>query len=228
MRSRGAWSDRWLVGAAAAIVFRASPAVAGAPGERKDISPVPSDTEGVAAIVVGSDEAPVAMGEIPHEPAAIRPGSGPARNDVARARLLNDAERIANSITWDHPKALALSHVAKSLAGTAPEPAARLFTNAECVADSITHAGSKASALRDVVEAMAATDPGRAERIANSIADELDKASALSHPASGFAATDPIQAARFLTDAERIVNSFTPDKRTAMADEDTRHGHCVT
>jgi hypothetical protein len=50
---------------------------------------------------------------------AAQKGSGPARNGIARAaRLLADAERIANSITDRTTKASALAAVAAVLAAT--------------------------------------------------------------------------------------------------------------
>ena len=101
------------------------------------------------------------------------------------ARLLADAERIANSITDECSKASALSGVAEALAATDPD-------RAERIANSITDEYWKASALSDVAEALAATDPDRAarlladaERIANSITDESSKASALSRRREG-------------------------------------------
>ena len=88
------------------------------------------------------------------------------------ARLLADAERIANSITDESSKASALSGIAEALAATDPDRAARLLADAERIANSITDEYSKASALSDIAQALAATDPDRAERIANSITDE--------------------------------------------------------
>jgi hypothetical protein len=74
---------------------------------------------------------------------------GPARNDPTRtARLVADAERIANSITDEHWKASALSSVAEALAATDPDRAARLFTDAARISNSITRKHWKASGLR--------------------------------------------------------------------------------
>ncbi|HZI72908.1 MAG TPA: hypothetical protein VFD73_02600, partial [Gemmatimonadales bacterium] len=73
-------------------------------------------------------------------------------NGAARAaRLLADAERIANSITDETPKAWALSAVASTLAATEPD-------RAEHIANSITDETAKASALGVVAAAVAATD----------------------------------------------------------------------
>ena len=134
---------------------------------------------------------------------AAQNGSEPTRNDLARAaRLLADAEHIANSITAESSKASALRYVAKALAATNPD-------RAERIARSITAERWKAPALRDVAKALAATDPDRAdrlltdaERIAYSITDDYLKASALSGVAEALAATDPDR-------ADRIARSIT-------------------
>jgi len=171
-------------------------------------------------------------------------GLGPAGNDIARAaRLLADAERIANSITDKPTKASALFDVAKALAATDPDRAERVANSvitdkpshpwtlsafakalaatdpvrAERIANSITDESTKASALFDVAKALAATDPDQAERIANSIADEFMKALALSGVAEGLAAADPDRAARLLTGAERVANSITDEGWKASA-----------
>ena len=139
--------------------------------------------------------------------------SGPARNDPARAaRLLADAERIANSITDESSKASALSGVAEALAATDPDRAARLLTDAERIANSITDESSKAAALSGVAEALAATDPDRAERIANSITDESWKASALSGVAEALAATDPDRAAAPTPNASPAPSPTSPGR----------------
>ena len=88
------------------------------------------------------------------------------------ARLIGDAERIAQSITNKYWKASALAEVATALAATDPD-------RAEHIARSITSESSKATALAEVATALAATDPDRAERIARSITDEFWKARAL-------------------------------------------------
>jgi serine/threonine protein kinase len=88
------------------------------------------------------------------------------------ARLIDDAERIAQSITNKYWKASALAAVATALAATDPD-------RAEHIARSITTESSKATALAEVATALAVTDPDRAERIARSITDELWKARAL-------------------------------------------------
>jgi len=88
------------------------------------------------------------------------------------ARLIGDAERIAQSITNKYWKASALAEVATALAATDPD-------RAERIARSITSESSKATALAEVAAALAATDPDRAERIARAITDEFWKARAL-------------------------------------------------
>jgi hypothetical protein len=88
------------------------------------------------------------------------------------ARLIGDAEQIAQSITNRYWKASALAEFAAALAATDPD-------RAERIARSITSESSKATALAEVAAALAATDPDRAERTARSITDEFWKARAL-------------------------------------------------
>jgi hypothetical protein len=76
---------------------------------------------------------------------------GPARQDPIRAAgLLADAERIANSITRDDSKMLALSSIAEALAATDPD-------RAERIANSSTDEYPKALALCGIAQALAAT-----------------------------------------------------------------------
>ena len=70
-------------------------------------------------------------------------------SDNGAARLLADAERIANSITDESPKAWALSAVATAVAATDPD-------RAEHIANSITDQTTKASALAAVAAVLAA------------------------------------------------------------------------
>ena len=155
--------------------------------------------------------------------------SGPAQNDVVRAaRLLAEAERIANSITEESSKAWALGAVAEALAVTDPD-------RAEGIANSITEESSKAWALSDVAGALALTDPDRAarllakaERIANSITGEHLKASALSGVAKALAVTDPDRAARLLAKAERIANSIPDEHLKGVALGDIPNALAVT
>ncbi len=101
-------------------------------------------------------------------------GQGTARLTGAQraARLIGDAERIAQSITNKYWKASALAEVATALAAIDPD-------RAEHIARSITSESSKATALAEVAAALAATDPDRAERTARAITDEFWKARAL-------------------------------------------------
>ncbi len=164
-----------------------------------------------------------------------REGSGPARSDPGRAaRLLDDAEQTASSITNESNKAAALREVAKALAATDPDRAERIANSitsnsekasalrgvagalaatdpdrAERIASSITDRYAKAWALGDVAGALAATDPDYAEHIASSITDKSTQAQALIGVAKALAATDPDRAARLLTDAERIASSIS-------------------
>jgi len=70
-------------------------------------------------------------------------------SDNGAARLLADAERIANSITDQTAKASALATAAAALATTDPD-------RAEHIANSITDQTAKASALAAVAAVLAA------------------------------------------------------------------------
>ena len=163
----------------------------------------------------GTDTASTAPGARPGDDdvgEVSQKGSEPPRTDVSGvARLLADAERIAESITYDQSdKAIALSSVAKAVAATDPDRAARIVTDAERIANSIPYEFEKAIALISVAEAVAATDPDRAarivteaERITNSITyDQSDKDQALISVAGAVAAIHPDR-------AERLANSVS-------------------
>jgi len=136
----------------------------------------------------------------------------PARADRARVtRILDDAERIAESIAGGHWKARALASFAGAVAATDPDRAARLSADAERIAQSITREEWKGKMLADIAGAVAATDPDRAERIAQSITSMNAKARALASVAGAVGATDPDRAARLSADAERIAQSITPE-----------------
>jgi hypothetical protein len=127
-----------------------------------------------------------------------------AASDPDRAaRLITDAERIAQSITTRKgSKGEALAHVAAALAGTDPDRAVG-------IAQSITTEGSKASALADIATALAATDPDRGESIAQSIIGKSRQVRALVDIANAVAASDPDRGARLITEAERIAQSIS-------------------
>ena len=115
-----------------------------------------------AAALLGPDTRPEANGA----GETARKNPDPGQTDRARAtRILNDALRVAQSITDEGSKALALARVAGAMAATDPDRAARLITDAERVAQSITGEYWKAEALASVAGAMAATDPDRAARL---------------------------------------------------------------
>ena len=97
------------------------------------------------------------------------PEQGTARR---AARLIGDAERIAQSITNKYWRASALAAIAAAVAATDPD-------RAEHIAQSITSESSKAAALAEVAAALAVTDPVRAERIARAITDDFWKARTL-------------------------------------------------
>ena len=155
----------------------------------------------------------------------------PDRADRARAtRILGDAERIAQSITFESWKVPALVRVAGAVAATDPDRAARLSADAERIAQSITDKDRKERALAAVAGAVAATDPDRAERIARSITarsitaqsitaqsitDTISKQRVLADVAGAMAATDPDRAERI---AQSITTSWVPDgKAGALA-----------
>ena len=108
--------------------------LAPAPGTAAALSPVAAH---------GVRSAGSVLGEV------AQTDSGPSRNDTNRvARLLTDAERIADSITGEYLKASALTDVAEALAATHPD-------RAERIASSITDAYRKASALASVATVLA-------------------------------------------------------------------------
>ena len=109
------------------------------------LAPVPGTA---AALIVPAAHGIRSAGNVAGEVAQT--GSGPARNDPDRtARLLTDAERIADSITDGHWKAQVLTDVARALAATDPD-------RAERIASSITDRHLRARALADVAKALAA------------------------------------------------------------------------
>jgi hypothetical protein len=138
-------------------------------------------------------------------------GSRRARDDGARAaRLVADAEAIANSLTDEISKGWALLNVAEALTVTNPD-------RAEHIARSITNEYIKASALSSVSKALAGIDPDRAARlvadaeaVANSLTDEYSKGWARSLVAEALAVTDPDR-------AERVARSITNEYPKASA-----------
>ena len=172
---------------------------------REDAGRLVAAIERVLASAVTAGAAEGARSARDGSSGAVKEGAGTGRNDPARAaRLVSDAESVANSITDERWRAEALSHLAGAVAVTDPDRAARIVSEAERIANSITEAVWKAEALSEVAGAVAVTDPDRAERIANSIAEEYWKESALSEVAGVVAVTDPDR-------AERIANSITDE-----------------
>jgi hypothetical protein len=142
--------------------------------------------------------------------AMIKEDRGAGRNDPGRvARLLNDAERIANSITIEYEKSLVLSGLAEAVAVTDPDRAAGLLGEAERIANSLNGGDMKSLALSGVARVVAVTDPDRAERIARSITHRSAEVRTLSHVARALGATDPDRAARLAEEAERIAERLT-------------------
>jgi hypothetical protein len=79
--------------------------------------------------------------------------SGPARDNAARAaRLFEDAERIATSITNESSKASALSGIAQAVAAIDPD-------RAGCIVASITDEYYKAVALSGIAQVLATKSP---------------------------------------------------------------------
>jgi hypothetical protein len=143
----------------------------------------------------------------------VKQAPEPVDSAQARAaRLLAQAEHIAETITDKASKASELSRIAKAVAGDDPDRGARLLAAAERIAETITDKWSKAVALRCVAEAVAVTDQERAarlladvERIAQTLPYDpvKNKDDALSSIAKAWAAIDPDRAghvARTITD----------------------------
>ncbi len=147
---------------------------------------------------------------------------------VRAARVLNDAERSAQSITIAGAKASVLASLASELAATHPERAGRLIADAERVARAISGEGSeyldefwKASALVNIAGPLAALDADRGERLAQSITNDSSKASALANVAEALAATDPDRAVR-------VAQSITDDNSKAVALSDVAEALAAT
>ena len=133
------------------------------------------------------------------------------------ARLLADAERAAQSITYEGDKVRALCELAQALAATNPDHAARLLADAERVAQSTTGGWGRVFALTPVAKAVAATNPERAtrlladaERAAHSVVAGTMRSWALSTVAQALLAINPDH-------AERIAQSLTDPKVKAEA-----------
>jgi hypothetical protein len=185
--------QRWLSGSEGAIVLARSPAGVVGPDQR------------TAAISPLAQNVPTAEINV-----AVQDADRIHDGRVREARLIFDAERIAQSITNEDEKAEALSDIAEALAATDPD-------RAEQIAQSITDKVEKVWALGSVAEVVATTDPDRAARIiavaergAHSITDEDQKELAMMGIAMGLAATDPDR-------AERIVQSITPSHSKGSA-----------
>jgi len=134
-----------------------------------------------------------------------------ARTDRARAaRILDDAESIAQSITREDWKALALAEVAGTLAATDSDRATRLSADAERAARSVISKSAQGLALAELAGALAATDPDRAQRIAQTINHERWKALGLGDVAGTLATADQ-------DSAERIAQSIAQIHQKALA-----------
>ena len=150
---------------------------------------------------------------------ATASGTGTARQSRRRndpgdtARLITDAERIAQAITDGSQKYESFANIAKALAAIDPD-------RAEGIARSIADDGWRVDALAVIAKVVAATDRDRAarliadaERIVQSIPEEdFWYDSARADIAMAVAATDPDR-------AERIAQSIWDDyeKATVIA-----------
>ena len=157
-------------------------------------------------------------------------------NPAQARQLLDEAERIAQSMNNGWLKNTAVGEVAAVIAVNDPD-------RAERIAQSMASDADRASVLRHVAIAVAATDPDRAERIAQSLTNwEIAKADVLRHIAESVAISDPDRAERIawanpgdhfkalalarlvnvlvnsdLNRAERIANSITNESYRAEA-----------
>jgi hypothetical protein len=148
-----------------------------------------------------------------------------ARIDPDRAaRLADDAERIAQSITSPGQTVMVLACIVRALAQIQPERAARLADDAERIARSITDERERADVLALAADVLAPIDPGRAarltadaERAAESISDEHGRTRALLDLVKVLAKTDPDRAERAawpITDEDsRVSSGLPPDTR---------------
>jgi hypothetical protein len=139
------------------------------------------------------------------------------------ARLLADAERIAQSITSESQKARALANVASAVEATDADRAGRLFADAERIAQSLTDGRSKVWALTDIATALVATGVATyldrvarlfadAERTAKAMNDGTSPTFARSYVVEALAAVDPDR-------AERAAQSwYEPVKSHALAE----------
>jgi hypothetical protein len=151
-----------VVCAAAAIVFGVIPLLHGRQDHRR--IPATAQLSGGKAALIGDGTASPRPAVAVDSLAALTPAAADSGRVV---RLLADAERIAQSITDDYQKAIALADVAGTLAAIDPHRAARIISEAERAARSIHgifEAGpnDKASALNYIASALAATAPDHA------------------------------------------------------------------
>lgn len=177
-----------------------------------DESPPSADAE--SPIVALPPNVPPGQVAVPGE-AAHEHAEPARRNRVQVTRVLADAERIAESISDESMKALALVDVAKAVAASEPDRAARLNADAEDTVQSMPEytGDMRTMALLNLAMRLAATDPDRAERITRSITEPSFpaigmKAMALANLAVSLAAADPDRAAQLDADAEDVVQSI--------------------
>ena len=145
----------------------------------------------------------------------------PVRTDPDRAaRLIADAERIAQSLPDDESKAQLLGKIAQALAATDPDRAERIVRSITVRTD--PHFGDdlmKAMQFAHLAQALAAAHPDRTERIVLSITYQDKRDSNVMYyclipVAEALAATDPDR-------AERIAQYYTSNENLA---DSTRAG----
>jgi hypothetical protein len=123
--------------------------------------------------------------------------------DSARAaRLADEAERLAQTITDERPKTDAIVCVVAGVAFCDPDRAGRL-------AETITGKRQKMEALEGIAEAIAVSDPDRAEHLAQASTDNRWKARHFMHLATVVAPSDPDRAARLTGEAEHLARTIT-------------------
>ena len=140
----------------------------------------------------------------------------PPRDPARAARVIDDAERIARSVSEEWERAEALATVAKALTATDPDRAAGIIDDAERIARSVSEEWERAEALVAVAKALAAIDPARAtglatdlEYLAQSTTDISLKPRWLSYAAEAIAVSDPDR-------AESIAKSITSPRETGQ------------
>jgi hypothetical protein len=136
---------------------------------------------------------------------AIPPSKSLAATNPARAtRLLDDAERVADSITDDYFRAYSLTEVAQALAAADPARAIRLVDQAERLLESVTDESQRRYTPLLLAGPLTVLDPARARRYF-SLAGQ--NALALKSEASGDSELSRIARAQARLDPERALDT---------------------